>query len=51
MGIPPAGKEVTMSGIEIFHFTNGKAVEEWVNGDDPGLLQQLGVVPMPGQTR
>ena len=49
MGIPPTGKQITVTGIEIFHFANGKAVEEWVNGDDLGLLQQLGMVPMPGQ--
>ena len=49
MGIPPTDKQITVTGIEIFHFANGKAVEEWVNGDDLGLLQQLGVIPAPGQ--
>jgi len=49
MGIPPTGKQITVTGIEIFHFANGKVVEEWVNGDDLGLLQQLGVIPVPGQ--
>ena len=49
MGIPPTGKQVSTTGINIFRFANGKGVEEWFNGDDLGLLQQLGVVPAPGQ--
>ncbi len=49
MGIPPTGKQVTVSGIAIVRVLNNKGVEEWFNGDDLGLLQQLGVVPAPGQ--
>lgn len=49
MGIPPTGKQVTVTGVNIIHFVNGKAIEEWANYDDLGLLQQLGVVPAPGQ--
>jgi len=48
MGIPPTGKHVTVTGIAIARFANGKEVEEWANGDDLGLLQQLGVVPAMG---
>ena len=50
MGIPPSGKHVTVTGIAIIHIAKGKAVEEWANADELGLLQQLGVVPAPGQT-
>ena len=49
MGIPPTGKQVSATGIVITRIANGKAVEEWSNYDDLGLLQQLGVVPAPGQ--
>jgi predicted ester cyclase len=49
MGIPPTGKQVSGTGITITRVVNGKAVEDWFNGDDLGLLQQLGVVPVPGQ--
>ena len=49
MDIAPTGKQITVTGIEIFHFANGKVVEEWVNGDDLGLLQQLGIVHASGQ--
>lgn len=45
MGIPPTGKHVTISDIEIFRISGGKAVECWVQADYLGLLQQLGVVP------
>jgi steroid delta-isomerase-like uncharacterized protein len=49
MGIAPTGKQVTVSAINIIRVVNGKAIEEWLNNDDLGLLQQLGVVPAPGQ--
>lgn len=45
MGIPPTGKYATISDIEIFRITNGKAVECWVQVDFLGLLQQLGAIP------
>jgi len=51
MGIPPTGKQIIVAGIEIFHFANGKVVEEWINGDDLGLLQQLGVIPPPASRK
>jgi len=49
LGIAPTGKQVTTTGITITRFANGKGVELWGNSDDLGLLQQLGVVPAPGQ--
>ncbi len=49
MGIAPTGKQVTVTGISIQRIANGKIVEEWSNYDMLGMLQQLGVVPMPGQ--
>jgi steroid delta-isomerase-like uncharacterized protein len=45
MGIPATGKQATISDIEIFRVTNGKVVENWVQVDFLGLLQQLGVIP------
>ena len=49
MGIPPTGTHVIVTGIAITRIANGKAIEEWANADELGLLQQLGVVPAPGQ--
>ena len=47
--IPPTGKQVQVSGITLIRFTEGKVVEEWQNADNLGFLQQLGVIPTPGQ--
>ncbi|TET08629.1 MAG: ester cyclase [Candidatus Thorarchaeota archaeon] len=41
MGIPPTGKQVTFSGIEIIRVKDGKAIEEWEELDRAGLMQQL----------
>jgi steroid delta-isomerase-like uncharacterized protein len=46
MGIAPTGKRGTSTGITIDRFQSGKLVEQWHNGDDLGMLQQMGVVPV-----
>jgi steroid delta-isomerase-like uncharacterized protein len=48
MGIPPTGKQVTVTGIAIDRIAGGKIVENWVNMDMLGVMVQLGVVPPPG---
>ncbi len=50
MGMPPTGKQIIVTAISIDRIVNGKIVEEWVNSDVLGMLQQLGAVPMPTQT-
>ena len=47
MGNPPSGKELTFTGITTVRMKNGKIVERWANVDELGLLQQLGLAPMP----
>jgi steroid delta-isomerase-like uncharacterized protein len=49
MGIPPTGREVTITGITINRLSGGKVEEQWNNFDQLGMLQQLGVGPTPGQ--
>ena len=49
MGMPPMGKKVTITGTEIYRIAGGKIAERWGNFDQLGLLQQLGVIPAPGQ--
>ena len=49
MGIPPTGKQATITAIDINRIVGGKSVEHWLNMDTLGLLQQLGVIPAPGQ--
>jgi len=45
--IPPTGKHVAMSGISILRMKDGKILEERVQADILGMMQQLGVVPPP----
>jgi steroid delta-isomerase-like uncharacterized protein len=48
MGLPPTGKPITMSGIEIFRIENGKIAELWGEANLIGLMQQLGILPPLG---
>jgi len=41
MGIPPTGRQITVAGISIHRFADGKFVESWVNYDSLGMMQQL----------
>ncbi len=50
-GIPATGRTGAVTAIDIDRFVDGKAVECWSNTDDLGLLQQLGVVPAPGEAQ
>ena len=49
MAVPPTGKAYTVQQIHIFRVENGKIAEHWAARDDLGMMQQLGVVPIPGQ--
>lgn len=48
-GIPPTGREVTVTGMSIERVADGRIVEGWNQNDALGLLTQLGVLPQPGQ--
>ena len=47
MGIAATGRPVSVSYIDVWRFRDGKAVENWVQMDMLGLMQQLSVVPAP----
>ncbi len=49
MGLPPTGKPITMTGIEIFRLENGKIAELWGEANLLGLMQQLGILPPMGR--
>jgi len=50
MGIPPTGRSVILTGITIDRYdAESKIVEHWESYDQLGMLQQLGVIPTPGQ--
>ena len=47
VGIPATGKSTTVTGISVDRLVNGKIVESWPLFDQFGMMQQLGVIPMP----
>jgi steroid delta-isomerase-like uncharacterized protein len=49
MGIPATGRRVTVRGFDLFRIEGGKIVEMWQEADQLGMMQQLGVIPEPGQ--
>jgi steroid delta-isomerase-like uncharacterized protein len=49
MGIPPTGQQVSIGLIDIVRIADGQVVEHWSMGDNLGMMQQLGVIPQPGQ--
>ena len=48
-GIPATGKKMSVDGITIDRFSESKLVESWNMFDQMGMMQQLGVIPSPGQ--
>ena len=49
MGVPPTGKSVSFGVIDIIRVAGGKLVEHWGQMDSMGMMQQLGVIPAPGE--
>ena len=50
-GIAATNKQFTITGITVARVSNGKIAEGFVNWDALGLMQQLGVVAQPVQTK
>jgi steroid delta-isomerase-like uncharacterized protein len=44
-GIPPTGKEVTITFVDILRLRDGKIIEHWLSMDQLSFMQQLGVIP------
>ena len=44
-GLPPTGKTYVMTGMTCDKWDGDRIVEEWVNYDMLGALQQLGLIP------
>ena len=42
LGIAPTGKRVSVRGLQISRFEDGKIVERWGSSDEMGLVKQLG---------
>ncbi|MCC6189408.1 MAG: ester cyclase [Anaerolineales bacterium] len=51
MGVAPSGRTVRVTGLSLFRLAAGQIAEVWLNADDLGELQQLGVLPAPQAAR
>src|SRR5215218_6610250 len=47
-GLPPTHRKVAFSGLELNRFVDGRVAEHWFQMDSLTLLQQLGLVLVPG---
>jgi steroid delta-isomerase-like uncharacterized protein len=47
-GLPPTGREVRFSGLEINRMVDGKVAEHWFQLDAVTLFEQLGLRVVPG---
>jgi predicted ester cyclase len=47
---PPTGKRMEITGITIKRLADGKMVEDRVEVDQLGMMQQLGVIALPQHT-
>ena len=45
MGMPPTGKSIRTTAMQMFRFEDGLIVESWAVRDDLGTLRQLGHLP------
>lgn len=48
LGIPPTNKDINIAGIDIHAMRDGRMAEHWHVVDQLALMQQLGLVPVPG---
>lgn len=47
-GLPATGRQVSFSGLELNRFVDGRVAEHWFQLDSLTLLQQLGLIVVPG---
>ncbi len=47
-GLPPTGRQVRFSGLEINRMADGKVAEHWFQMDAVSLFEQLGLRVVPG---
>jgi len=49
-GIPPTGKRFSVDYVHWFRLADGKVTEMWAVRDDLSRLEQLGLIPRPGES-
>lgn len=50
-GIAPTGRSVKGQGIDVLHMVDGRIVKSFSQWNALGLMQQLGVITLPGRVR
>jgi steroid delta-isomerase-like uncharacterized protein len=45
LGLEPTGRNISVSGMELYRIEDGQIVEMWTSYDALGLFQQLDVLP------
>ncbi|MDQ3923652.1 MAG: ester cyclase [Actinomycetota bacterium] len=48
-GIPPTGEQLSIKSITVERVSDGKIRDHWRITDELGMMQQLGVIPVPEQ--
>jgi steroid delta-isomerase-like uncharacterized protein len=51
VGIPATGNEVSFAAINVHRIVDDKIQDGWLQWDTLGFMQQLGVIPAPGQAQ
>ncbi len=49
MGVPVTGRNVDVSAFDVLRFRGDKVVEHWGVTDQASMLQQMGLMQMPGE--
>jgi predicted ester cyclase len=48
-GVPPTGRAISVTGLELFLIGDGRIVHHWHETDHLGILEQIGcAVALPG---
>lgn len=47
LGVPASGQRVHFEGIDLYRLQDGKISEMWIEVDNLGMMQQLGLVSQP----
>ena len=45
MGIPPAGREIRVEGMNFYRLKEGRVTDIWAQFDGVALMQQIGAIP------
>jgi len=49
MGLPPTGKSIVITVMDVCRFENGQIVEHWGVADQFAMMMQIGALPRPPQ--